>query len=72
MTLDQAHSGTIVEIKEISGGKGVVQKLSQMGIHPGDHISIVKSGPLGGPVIIGFQNSEYVIGRGLAKKIHIS
>lgn len=72
MTLDQAAAGTVVQIISFNDGKGVINKLSQMGINKGDKVTIVKSGPLGGPIIIAFKNSEFVIGRGFAKKIQIS
>ena len=72
MTLDQADAGSVVQIVSIDDGKGVKSKLSQMGLSEGDSVTIVKSGPLGGPIIVAFKNSEFVIGRGLAKKIHIS
>ncbi len=72
MSLDQVNAGTKVVIKEIQGGKNFSSRLRNMGINIGDTISVVRSGPLGGPIIISSDNSEYAIGRGMAKRITVS
>jgi ferrous iron transport protein A len=68
-TLDQIYENRIVKVIGIQGGLGVRQRLNQMGIHPGDTITIVRHGALGGPILIEVQGSQVALGRGVASKL---
>lgn len=54
---------------DIQGGHGIRQKLSQMGIHPGDVVTILRYGALGGPILIEVHGSQVALGRGIASRI---
>jgi len=71
-TLDKVISSQPVIITRINAGKGLGNRLANMGLHIGDALKIVRSGQFGGPIIISVNNSEFAIGRGIAKKIIVS
>jgi ferrous iron transport protein A len=57
------------KVIDIRGGPRVRQRLSQMGIHPGDMITILRYGALRGPILIEIHGSQVALGRGIASKI---
>ncbi len=63
--LKSGEKGVVVEIK---GGKGIVQRLLDMGLTPGNEIRVTKSLP-SGPIEILVRGSRLAIGRGIAMKI---
>lgn len=67
--LDQIYENSRARVVDIRGGPGVRQRLSQMGIHPGDVITILRFGPLRGPILIEIHGSQVALGRGIASKI---
>ena len=44
-------------------------KLKQYGLHIGDQVRVVRSAPLGGPVMIEVNGREIALGRPVAEKI---
>ena len=64
--LQEDEEGKIVSIE---GGRGVVQRLNDMGLTPGTEIKVIKSGSFHGPIEICVRQSYLVIGRGIAAKI---
>jgi ferrous iron transport protein A len=68
-TLDQILENSKAKVIDIRGGPGVRQRLSQMGIHPGDMITILRYGALRGPILIEIHGSQVALGRGIAAKI---
>lgn len=68
---------SIIDIKEgnrarvvrIRGGLGVRQRLSCLGIHPGDLITLKRSGFMRGPVLVNIHGNQVALGRGIAAKI---
>jgi ferrous iron transport protein A len=40
-----------------------------MGIHPGDTITMLRVGALGGPILIEVHSSQVALGRGIASKV---
>jgi ferrous iron transport protein A len=68
-TLDQMFEKSKAKVIDIRGGPGVRQRLSQMGIHPGDIITILRYGALRGPLLIEIHGSQVALGRGIASKI---
>jgi len=65
LELRKGERGVIVSIK---GGRGVIQRLSDMGLTPGTEVSITNSVSFG-PVEISVRGSKLAIGRGIAMKI---
>jgi ferrous iron transport protein A len=69
ITLDQVNENRKAEVIDIQGGQGIRQRLSQMGIHPGDTITILRYGALRGPILIEIHGSQVALGRGIASRI---
>jgi ferrous iron transport protein A len=69
MTLDQIFEKSKAKVINIRGGAGIRQRLSQMGIHPGDTITILRYGVLRGPILVEIHGSQVALGRGIASKI---
>jgi len=55
----------------IRGGRGMIQRLTDMGLTPGTEIRILKSAPFHGPIEICVRGSNLAIGRGVAMKIFV-
>jgi ferrous iron transport protein A len=68
-TLDQINENRKAKVIDIQGGQGIRQRLSQMGIHPGDIITILRYGALRGPILIEVHGSQVALGRGIASRI---
>jgi len=68
-TLDQVDENRKAKVIDIQGGQGIRQRLSQVGIHPGDTITILRYGALRGPILIEIHGSQVALGRGIASKI---
>ncbi len=68
-TLDQIYENRKAKVIDIQGGSGIRQRLSQMGIHPGDIITMLRYGALRGPLLIEIHGSQVALGRGIASKI---
>jgi len=71
ITLDQVNENRKAEVIDIEGGQGIRQRLSQMGIHPGDTITILRYGALRGPILIEIHGSQVALGRGIASRITV-
>jgi ferrous iron transport protein A len=68
-TLDQMHESNKAKVIDIQGGQRIRQRLGQMGIHPGDIITILRYGALRGPILIEIHGSQVALGRGIASKV---
>jgi ferrous iron transport protein A len=69
ITLDLIPLNSKVKVLEIFGGWGIRERLSQLGIHPGDIVEVIGSGILAGPILVNVHNSEVALSRGMAKKV---
>lgn len=69
ITLDQIFKNEKVRVIDIQGGQRIRQRLSQMGIHIGDIITILRFGALRGPILIEVHGSQVALGRGIASRI---
>ena len=56
------------EIVEIRGGRGVAQRLYEMGLVPSTIIEVLVSNPKG-PILLNVRGARIAIGRGMAMKI---
>jgi len=68
-TLDQILENSKAKVIDIRGGHVIRQRLSQMGIHPGDIIAMLRYGALRGPILIEVHGSQVALGRGIASRI---
>ncbi len=71
LTVADIPEGTQVRVVNIYGGWGIRQRLSQLGIFPGDIIRIVRSGAFGGPLYVEVNGNAVAIGRGVASHIEV-
>lgn len=71
-SLDTAPVKTPLIVSAIQGGGGIRRKLNSMGIHTGDTVTVIRSGFIGGPVLISIHGMEVALGRGMAKSITVS
>lgn len=71
MTLAQAREGQVVIVKSLEGGFGFRRRLLGLGIHPDQKLKVLKSGILGGPILVEVQGAEVAIGRGAANKVEV-
>ena len=53
------------------GGRGLVRRLSEMGLTPGTEVIIVRSAPLHGPIEVKVRGVSLALGRGIASKIFV-
>jgi ferrous iron transport protein A len=60
------RSGNVVRIE---GGRGLVNRLSALGVRPGRRITKVGSMFMRGPVTIQLGNAQVAVGFGMANKI---
>jgi ferrous iron transport protein A len=68
-TLDKVYENRKSQVIDIQGGQRIRQRLGQMGIHPGDIITILRYGALRGPILIEIHGSQVALGRGIASKV---
>jgi Fe2+ transport system protein FeoA len=70
-TLEKLKDGTEAVVKEIHGGHNLRQRLGGLGVHPQDRLKVLRSGFLGGPVLIEIHRAQVGIGHGMAGKIEV-
>lgn len=58
-----------VKVVRIRGGLGIRQRLSCLGIHPGDFLIVQASGIMRGPVVVSIHGNKVALGRGIASRI---
>lgn len=71
ITLDSIGENQKVKVVSISGGWGIRQRLSCLGIHPGDMITVKKSAIMRGPILISVHGNQVALGRGVARKVTV-
>ena len=71
ITLDSIREGKKVKVVSVSGGWGIRQRLSCLGIHPGDIITVKKSAIMRGPILINVHGNQIALGRGVARKVTV-
>lgn len=70
-TLDQIRGNRNVKVVDITGGWGLRRHISQLGIHPGDTLTVLRHAAMGGPILIMIHGSQIAIGRGMASRINV-
>jgi len=66
--LSEGEEGEIVEMR---GGRGMTQRLSDMGFTNSARVKVLSSSPQG-PVLIGVRDARIALGRGIAMKIMVN
>jgi ferrous iron transport protein A len=69
--LTNIDHGKIVTVVDFDGGLGVIGKIRQLGIMPGDEILVQRYAPFGGPIMIEVHGRNIALGRGIASKIQV-
>ena len=68
MTLIDIPAGEQVRMGTVEG-RHLFAKLTQIGLHPGDCLRVLRVAPMGGPVLVEVNGREIALGRGVAEKI---
>ena len=69
IVLDQMSENKKARVVDVQGGWGIRRRLSQMGIHPGDIVMVLRYGALGGPILIEVHGFQVALGRRIASRI---
>jgi ferrous iron transport protein A len=70
-TLEKVKEGLPAVVKQVHGGHKIRQRLGGLGIHVDDNLKVLRTGFLGGPVLIAIHGIEVGIGHGMAEKIEV-
>lgn len=70
-TLDRIRTNKSVRVVDVAGGWGFRRHISQLGIHPGDVLTVLRHAAMGGPILIMIHGSQIAIGRGMASHITV-
>jgi ferrous iron transport protein A len=70
-SLSEIEEGVSVTVVGIQGGRGIRNRLTEMGLLPGAEITVLRNGGRG-PFVICVKNSRMALGRGVADKIMVT
>jgi Fe2+ transport system protein FeoA len=70
-TLDRVRSRQKVEVLKITGTRDEANSLAQLGIRVGEVLSVKRSAPLGGAVLVETGDRTVALGRALAGKVRV-
>lgn len=70
-SLDRVTRSGRVEVLRVNSDHGAKRQLAQLGILAGAIITVKKTAPLGGPVLVEVRGSLVAIGRALARKVQV-
>lgn len=70
-TLEKVDDVMSSVVKQVHGGHKIRQRLGGLGIQAGDSLKVLRTGFLGGPVLIEIHRTEVGIGHGMAEKIDV-
>jgi ferrous iron transport protein A len=71
MVLLDVKVGSVVRIVRIDPGRGLENKLRQLGLVPGECVKIIRQAPFDGPFLITARGREIAIGKSVASKIMV-
>ena len=69
--LERIRINKSVRVVNVTGGWGLRNHISQLGIHPGDVLTVLRHAAMGGPILIMIHGSQIAIGRGMASHITV-
>ncbi|MFC2011334.1 ferrous iron transport protein A [Chloroflexota bacterium] len=67
--LSRMQAGQSGRVLQIQGGQNLINRLSALGVRPGQRVTKVNSMLMRGPVTIQVGNAQVAIGFGMANKI---
>ena len=71
VTLAQMQAGQAGQVVELLGGRGMIARLSALGIRPGRRLIKISSVFLRGPVTVQVNQAQVAIGFGMARRIMV-
>ncbi len=71
MRLTEAETNKTYRVVAIEGGCHAKDRLIKLGLLPGVEIQVKRKAPLRGPFMVTLNDSDIVIGRGIASKIEV-
>ena len=71
MSLLDVQMGSWATVVSVEGEARMAATLRQHGIYPGDRIRVIRSAPLGGPLLVEVNTREVALGRGVAAKVMV-
>jgi len=66
--LSKVPAGTTVRVARLTGGRGMVARLTNMGLNAGSEITVMRNDPAG-PLIVRCKGSRLALGRGVLDRI---
>jgi Fe2+ transport system protein FeoA len=69
--LSTVTEGSVVRVKEIHAGFGLMRRLMEMGFITNAKLRVIKSS-YNGPMIIAIDNTRFALSRGMAMKIMVN
>lgn len=69
--LDRVPQDEEVEVLDIPEGRRPRRSLEQIGIRVREKLRVIKTAPLGGPVLVEVRGSMVALGRSLARRIRV-
>ncbi len=69
--LTSMKEGDAGKVKFLRGGRGLVRRLSDMGLTRDTRISIKKTAPFSGPIEIYVRGTNLALGRGVARRVFV-
>ncbi len=70
-TIADLDTGEEGKVTFIVGGRGLIRRLSEMGLTPGTKVKIVRNAPFHGPIEIKVRGVSLALGYGVATKVFI-
>ena len=72
ITLRQMQTGQSGILVQIQGGRGLINRLSALGVRPGKRITKVSSMYMRGPITIQLDGTQVAVGFGMANRIIVN
>ena len=71
VSLQEIPPGQVVRLVQVDGGKGMKQRLAEMGLFPGTEFKVIERGRPG-PFIIEVRGGKLVLGQGMISRIFVA
>ena len=64
---------TPIKVTAIDSGQCAVRNLANLGIHPGDFVTVIRRAPFRGPILVRVETTgvNIAVGRDMAKRITV-
>jgi ferrous iron transport protein A len=69
--LNRMEAGQSGRVTQIQGGRGFINRLSSLGIRPGQNITKISAMFMKGPVTVQIGNAQVAVGFGMARRIMV-